>query len=176
MTVEKSPQTDYNPPCSPSASPRSVWSKLDRDLTRALDVPIWSRITANPDIKNRGAESRAGATPGPVARDTLSTWAGSEGFHNTTGETSLMRDQVGHHLLENNLRWPKECKTPSTNCPTMSPRRQKTAEWARTRWGENLHVSLTRRCGRVRGPLIDQRGGRIEVVGTRAGRNLLLCI
>ncbi len=62
------------------------------------------------------------------------------------------------------------------NGPTMSPRRQKTAEWARTRWGENLHVSLTRRRGRVRGPLIDLRGGRIEVVGTRAGRNLLLCI
>ena len=100
------------PPRALGVSPQSVRSKVDRDPTRALDVPIWSRITANPDIKNRGAESRAGATPGPVARDTLSTWAGSEGFHNTTGETSLMRDQMGHYLSENDLRLPEECKAP----------------------------------------------------------------
>ena len=41
----------------------------------------------------------------------------------------------------------------------MSPRRQSTAEWARTRRAENLHVSLTGRRGRVRGPLIDLDGG-----------------
>ena len=62
------------------------------------------------------------------------------------------------------------------NGRAMSPRRQNTVECARTQRGENLHVSLTGRRGRVRGPHIDLRGGRVEVVGTRAGQNLLLCI
>ena len=100
------------PPRALGGSPQSVRSKVDRDPTPTLDAPIWSRITANPDIKNRGAASRAGATPGRAARRTLRTWVRSGVFHNTTGETSLMRDQVGHHLLENDLRLPKECKAP----------------------------------------------------------------
>ena len=53
-----------------------------------------------------------GPPPDRVARHTLHTWVGSGVFHNTTGETSPMRDQMGHHLYEKDLRWPKECKAP----------------------------------------------------------------
>ena len=63
-----------------------------------------------------------------------------------------------------------------TNGPTVSLRRQNTVECARTRRVANLHVSLIKPRGRVRGPLIDSDEGRVEVVGTRAGQNLHLCI
>ena len=106
LTLGKSPRTDYKLPCSPSVSPRSVWSKLDRDLTRALDAPIWSRITANPDHKNRHVISCVEATLGTTARAIPRTWVRSGVFHNTIGETSLMRDQMGHDLSENDLRLP----------------------------------------------------------------------
>ena len=58
-----------------------------------------------------------------------------------------------------------------TNDRAVSRGRQISAEWVRTRRVANLHVSLTRRRGRVRGALIAFAGGRIEVVGTRAWQN-----
>ena len=48
----------------------------------------------------------------PMAQDTLRAWVRSGGFHNTTGKTSLMCDQMGHHLSENDLRLPQGRKAP----------------------------------------------------------------
>ena len=61
-----------------------------------------------------------------------------------------------------------------TNDHTVSRSRHNTTECARTRRVANLHVSITRRCGRVRDSPID--GGRVEVVGTRVGQNTIFFI
>ena len=105
-TLEKRPQINPTPPRALDGSPQSAESEPDHSRTPTLDVPIWSRITTSPDIQNRHVISRAGATLGTTARPTLHTWVRSGVFHNTTGETSLMRDQMGHHLSENDLRLP----------------------------------------------------------------------
>ena len=64
LTLEKRSQIDHIPPRALSGSSQSVRSKVDRDPKATLDVPVWSQITANPDIKNRHAISRVKATPG----------------------------------------------------------------------------------------------------------------
>ena len=87
-------------------------SKSDRDLKVALDVPIWSQITTSANITNRHVKYGVRATHDRSARRTLRTWVRSGVFHNTTGGISLMRDQMGHHLSENDLRLPNECKAP----------------------------------------------------------------
>ena len=74
LTLEKKSQIDHTPPRVLGESSQSVRSKVDRDPKATLNVPVWSQITANPDIKNRHAISRAKATLGTTARRTLRTW------------------------------------------------------------------------------------------------------
>ena len=50
------------------------------------------------------------ATLGQSARRTLCTRVQMRVFHNTAGETSLMRAQMGHYLYKNDLRLPKARK------------------------------------------------------------------
>ena len=100
------------PPRALGGFPQSVRSKVDRDPTPTLDAPIWSRITANPDIKNRGVISRAGATPGQVARPIPRTWVRSGVFHNTSDETSMVRAPGGRYPSEKVLGLPEGRKAP----------------------------------------------------------------
>ena len=158
-------------------SSQSVRSKSNRALKATLDVPVWSQITTNPDIQNRGVKygmrATLGRAPGtPSARE-------SDLGCSTTPRTKCSRYVVLGPIRSTKIA--SDCRRGENqdgfpNERTVSLRRQNTVECARTRRVANLHVSLTKPRGRVRGPLIDSDGGRVEVVGTRAGQNLHLCI
>ena len=107
LTLEKWPHINHTPPRALGGFYQSAGSKADSDPKATPDVPIWSRITTSANIANLRVEYGVRGTPGRRARDTLRTWVRSGVFHNTTGETSPMRDQMGHHLSENDLRLPQ---------------------------------------------------------------------
>ena len=87
LTLEKRSQIDHTPPRVLGESSQSVRSKVACDPKATLNVPVWSQITASPDIKNRHAISHVKATLGTTARRTLRTWVKSGVFHNTMDKT-----------------------------------------------------------------------------------------
>ena len=70
---------------------QSLISKIDRDLTPDLDVPIWSQITTSSYIKNRHVKYGMRATLGQIARRAPCTIIKIGLLHNTTRETTFMR-------------------------------------------------------------------------------------
>ena len=63
LTLEKWPHINHTPPGALGGSSQSAGSKADSDPKATPDVPIWSRITTNPDCPESACDIPCGSHP-----------------------------------------------------------------------------------------------------------------